>query len=55
MYRVTPVFERNNLLAAGVLIEAASVEDDGIRFNVFCFNVQPGIKIDYATGKNSIA
>ena len=54
MYRVTPVFEGNNLLATGVLMEAASVEDDTIRFCVFCFNVQPGIEIDYATGDNRL-
>ena len=55
MYRVTPVFDGNNLLASGVLMEAMSVEDngDGILFNVFCYNVQPGIKIDYATGASS--
>lgn len=52
LYRVTPVFEGNNLLATGVLMEGLSVEDDGagITFNVFCYNVQPGITIDYATG-----
>lgn len=52
MYRVTPVFEGENLLADGVLMEAKSVEDKGagISFNIFCYNVQPGIIIDYATG-----
>ncbi len=52
MYRVTPVFEGKNLLARGVLIEAKSVEDNGagILFNVFCYNVQPGIIINYANG-----
>lgn len=52
MYRVTPVFDGNNLVADGVLIEAESVEDggQGVSFNVFCYNVQPGIIIDYATG-----
>ena len=52
MYRVTPVFNKDNLVADGVLIEAKSVEDngEGILFNVFCYNVQPGIFIDYATG-----
>lgn len=52
MYRVTPVFDGNNLVADGVLIEAESVEDggQGISFNVFCYNVQPRIIIDYATG-----
>lgn len=56
MYRVTPVFEENNLLASGVVIEAKSVEDDGegILFNVYCYNVQPGIEIDYATGESKI-
>lgn len=52
MYRVTPVFEGDNLVAHGVLIEAESLEDygSGILFHVFCYNVQPGIVIDYATG-----
>jgi len=55
LYRVTPIFEEDNLLASGVLIEAKSVEDNGvgIRFNVYCYNVQPGIKIDYKTGESS--
>ena len=55
MYRVTPVFDGNNLVADGVLIEAESVEDNGngILFNVFCYNVQPGITIDYATGNST--
>ena len=54
LYRVTPVFEGNNLLATGVLIEALSVEDNGkgVCFNVFCYNEQPGIVIDHATGDN---
>lgn len=54
MLRVTPIFKGNNLLASGVLMEAKSVEDggDGILFNVFCYNVQPGIVLDYATGDN---
>ncbi|MDD7219629.1 MAG: DNA/RNA non-specific endonuclease [Clostridia bacterium] len=52
LYRVTPVFEGNDLVAKGVQMEAESVEDngDGILFNVFCYNVQPGVSIDYATG-----
>jgi DNA-entry nuclease len=56
MYRVTPVFEGNNLLCSGVKMEAYSVEDKGkgVSFNVFCFNVQPGIAIDYADGSNAI-
>lgn len=52
LYRVTPIYEGNNKLASGVLMEAKSVEDDGkgILFNVYCYNVQPGIEIDYSTG-----
>ena len=52
MYRVTPLFDGDNLVASGVQIEAESVEDDGqgIYFNVYCYNVQPDIKINYATG-----
>ena len=55
LYRVTPVFEDNNLLVSGVLIEAKSIEDNGsgIEFNVYCYNVQPGITINYATGESS--
>ncbi len=54
MYRVTPVFEGDNLVASGVLMEAISVEDngDGVLFCVFCYNVQPGVEIDYADGSN---
>ncbi len=56
LYRVTPIFEENNLVASGVLLEAKSVEDngDGLQFNVFCYNVQPGIVIDYATGNSRL-
>ena len=52
LYRVTPIFDGDNLVASGVQMEAKSVEDngDGILFNVYCFNAQPGIAIDYATG-----
>ena len=52
LYRVTPYFLGDDLVCRGVLIEAMSVEDagDGILFNVFCFNAQPGVVIDYATG-----
>ena len=57
LYRVLPIFNGNNLVAQGVEIEAWSVEDEGsgICFNVFCYNVQPGIEIDYATGDSWIA
>lgn len=50
LYRVTPVFRGNELVARGVLLEAASVEDDGLSFCVYCYNVQPGVIINYATG-----
>ena len=54
LYRVTPVFEGDELVARGVHVEAESVEDDGagVSFNVFCYNVQPGIEIDYETGES---
>lgn len=54
LYRVTPVFEGENLVANGVQMEAYSVEDkgEGICFNVFVYNVQPGIYIDYTTGES---
>ena len=54
LYRVTPIFKGNNLLVSGVQMEAWSVEDNGqgICFNVYCYNVQPGIVIDYATGES---
>lgn len=56
MYRSTPVFSKDNLVADGVLIEAYSIEDngEGISFCVFCYNVQPSITIDYATGESSM-
>ena len=56
LYRVTPVFEGDNLLASGVQIEAQSVEDkgEGIQFNVYIYNVQEGISIDYKTGESSL-
>lgn len=52
LYRVTPIFDGNNLVASGALMEAMSVEDngEGILFNVYCYNVRPGVGIDYATG-----
>lgn len=54
IYRVTPIFEGDDLLCIGVLMEAISVEDDGegVQFNVFCYNAQLGVTFDYATGKN---
>ncbi|MBQ6469208.1 MAG: DNA/RNA non-specific endonuclease [Lachnospiraceae bacterium] len=53
LYRVTPVFEGENLIASGVLMEAQSVEKDDFRFCVYAYNVQPGITIDYRTGESS--
>ena len=57
VYRVTPIYEGDNLVASGVQMEAKSVEDDGegICFNVYVYNVQPGIDIDYATGSSQLA
>ncbi|MBQ1223400.1 MAG: DNA/RNA non-specific endonuclease, partial [Oscillospiraceae bacterium] len=57
LYRVIPIFEGTELLARGVTIEAYSVEDDGegICFNVYVYNVQPGIEINYATGESKLA
>jgi DNA-entry nuclease len=54
LYRVTPIFNGDNLVADGVQMEAWSVEDEGegVCFNVFVYNVQPGIEIDYATGES---
>ena len=54
LYRVTPIFDGDNLLADGVLMEAYSVEDKGesICYNVFCYNVQPSIIIDYTDGSS---
>lgn len=53
LYRVTPVFSGDNLVADGILIEARSVEDTGCSFCVYCYNVQPGISIDYSTGNSN--
>ena len=54
-YRVTPIYKGDNLLANGVQMEAYSIEDkgDGICFNVYCYNVQPQITINYKTGESS--
>ncbi|MBM6682331.1 DNA/RNA non-specific endonuclease [Collinsella intestinalis] len=54
LLRATPVFVGDELVARGVHLEAQSVEDNGtgVSFNVFCYNVQPGIDIDYATGES---
>lgn len=57
LYRVTPIFEGNSLVANGVLMEGYSVEDKGagVSYCVFAYNVQPGIEIDYATGESKLA
>ncbi len=57
LYRVTPIFDGNNLVATGVLMEAKSAEDkgEGICYNVFCYNVQQGVMIDYATGESALS
>lgn len=54
MYRVTPIYNKNDLLPKGVQMEGYSVEDkgEGISFNVYCYNVQPGVTIDYASGRS---
>lgn len=50
LYRVTPIYNQENLVSDGVLMEAQSVENDDLAFCVYCYNVQPGIEIDYHTG-----
>lgn len=57
LYRVTPVFKGNNLVASGVLMEGYSVEDNGkgINYCVYAYNVQPGVKIDYKTGDSKLS
>lgn len=57
LYRVTPIFQGTELVARGVQMEAWSVEDEGtgVCFNVYCYNVQPGVEIDYATGESRLA
>ncbi len=54
-YRITPIYKGNNLVCSGVQMEGYSIEDkgDGILFNVYCYNVQPGITINYATGESA--
>ena len=57
LYRVSPYFKENELLARGIEIEAYSVEDEGegVCFHVFLYNLQPGVNIEYATGKSTLA
>ena len=56
LYRVTPIFKENNLVASGVQMEAKSVEDNGkgVLFNVYVYNNQPGIEINYLTGDSKL-
>ena len=56
LFRVTPIFESENLLASGVQMEAFSVEDngEGVCFNVYIYNVQPGVEINYSTGESKL-
>lgn len=56
-FRVTPIFKGNELVARGLLMEAQSVEDNGagVKFNVYCYNNQPGIDIDYSTGESKVS
>lgn len=56
LYRATPIYEGDNLLATGIQLEALSIEDNGagVKFNVFIYNVQDGIEIDYATGDSRL-
>ncbi len=56
LYRVTPIFKDDNLLVSGITMEAYSLEDngEGVKFNVFVYNVQPGISIDYKTGDSKL-
>lgn len=57
LYRVTPIFEGSNLVASGVQMEAYSVEDKGkgVAFNIYVYNVQPGVEINYKTGESKLA
>ena len=57
MYKVTPIYEGNNLVADGVEMQAYSVEDsgEGVSFHVYCYNVQPGVEIDYSTGDSRLS
>ncbi len=56
LYRVTPVYQNNNLLASGAIMEAKSIEDNGagIKFHIYVYNVQDGISIDYKTGESRL-
>jgi DNA-entry nuclease len=57
LYRVTPIFKENNLVASGILMEGYSIEDhgSGIKFNIYIYNVESGIEINYKTGESRLA
>lgn len=55
MYRITPVYVGNELVCRGLMMEAQSVEDNGCVFCIYCYNVQPGIDIDYLTGESKLS
>ena len=57
LYRVTPIFKNNNLVATGVQMEALSIEDNGrgIKFNIFIYNVEDGVTINYLDGTNKLS
>ena len=55
LLKVTPDFRNDELVARGLIMEAYSIEDDGCRFRVYCYNTQPGINIDYKTGESWVA
>ena len=57
LYRVTPIFKSNNMLASGVEMEALSIEDNGrgIKFNVFIYNVEDGVEINYLDGTSKLS
>lgn len=55
LYKVTPDFYKNELVCRGIIIEAESIEDAEIRICYYCFNVQPGVVIDYETGTSTLA
>ena len=56
LYRVREIYDGDNLLASGIQMEVLSIEDNGkgIKFNIYIYNVQPGIKIDYKTGDSEL-
>lgn len=55
MYRVTPIYKNDNLLANGVQIEAKAIEDEKFDFNVYIYNVQDGIEINYENGESRVS